>query len=47
MDDLISRQAAIHAALEDVSGKRAHEFNAGAIRAANRIKSLPSVQPEI
>lgn len=45
-DDCISRQAAINAALEDVSDKRTHEFNAGAIRAANRIKSLPSAQPE-
>ena len=45
--DMISRQAAINAALENVSDKRTHEFNAGAIRAVNRIKSLPSAQPEI
>lgn len=44
--DCISRQAAIDVALEDVSDKRTHEFNAGAIRAVNRIKSLPSAQPE-
>lgn len=46
MDDLISRQAAIDAAMKDVSDKRTHDFNAGATRAANRIKLLPSVQPE-
>lgn len=45
-DDLISRQAAIYAAMQDVSDKRTHEFNAGATRAANRIKSLPSAQPK-
>lgn len=45
--DLIDRQQAIDAALRDVSSIRTHEFNAGATRAANRIKQLPSVQPEI
>ena len=47
MRDLIERLAAIDAVLEDVSDKRTHEFNAGAIRAVNRIKSLPSAQPKI
>lgn len=47
MDDLISRKQAIDAAMQDVSCIRTHEFNAGATRAANRIKRLPSAQPEI
>lgn len=47
MDDLISRADAIEAAMRDVSCIRTHEFNAGATRAANRIKQLPSAQPEI
>ena len=44
--DTISRQAAIDAAMRDVSSIRTHEFNAGATRAANRIKQLPSAQPK-
>lgn len=44
--DLIDRRAAIGSAMKDVSDKRTHDFNAGATRAANRIKLLPSVQPE-
>ena len=47
MDDLISRADAIEAAMRDVSCIRTHEFNAGATRAANRIKQLQSAQPEI
>ena len=47
MDDLVSRADAIEAAMRDVSCIRTHEFNAGATRAANRIKQLPSAQPEI
>ena len=47
MDDLISRQQAIDAAMQDVSSIRTHEFNAGATRAANRIKQLPSAEPDI
>ena len=47
MDDLVSRADAIEAAMRDVSCIRTHEFNAGATRAANRIKQLPSIQPEI
>ena len=47
MDDLISRADAIEAAMRDVSCIRTHEFNAGATRAANRIKQLPSAEPEI
>ena len=43
--DLISRQAAIEAAMRDVSCIRTHEFNAGATRAANRIKQLPPAEP--
>lgn len=46
MDDVISRQQAIDAAMQDVSSIRTHEFNAGATRAANRIKQLPSAQPK-
>ena len=46
MSDTISRQAAIYAAMLDVSCIRTHEFNAGATRAANRIKQLPPIQPE-
>lgn len=46
-EDAVSRHAAIDAALEDVSDKRTHGFNAGATRAANRIKQLPPAQPEI
>ena len=45
-DDCISRQAAIDAVMQDVSCIRTHEFNAGATRAANRIKQLPPAQPE-
>lgn len=45
-NDLISRQQAIGAAMQDVSSIRTHEFNAGATRAANRIKQLPTIQPE-
>ena len=44
--ELIRRQAAIDAAMQDVSPMRTHEFNAGATRAANRIKQLPSAQPD-
>lgn len=44
--DTIYRQDAIDAAMRDVSDKRTHDFNAGATRAANRIKSLPPAQPE-
>lgn len=47
MDDLISRKQAIDAAMQDASCIRTHEFNAGATRAANRIKRLPSAQSEI
>lgn len=47
MDDLISRKQAIDAAMQDVSCIRTHEFNAGATRAANRIKQLPSSCQEI
>lgn len=43
MSDLISRQVAIEAAMQDVSDKRPHDFNAGATRAANRIKLLPTI----
>ena len=46
MSDLISRQMAIDAAMQDVSDKRSHDFNAGATRAANRIKLLPSAEKE-
>lgn len=46
MNDLISRQMAIDAAMQDVSDKRSHDFNAGATRAANRIKLLPSIEKE-
>jgi hypothetical protein len=46
MNDLISRQMAIDAAMQDVSDKRSHDFNAGATRAANRIKLLPSAEKE-
>ena len=45
MDDLISRQTVIDAAMKEVSDKRTHGFNAGATRAANNIKTLPSAQP--
>ena len=45
--DIISRQAAIEAAMQDVSHIRTHEFNAGATRAANRIKQLPLAEPKI
>lgn len=44
MNDLISRQMAIDAVMQDVSDKRSHDFNAGATRAANRIKLLPAVE---
>ena len=44
--ELIRRQAAIDAAMQDVSPMRTHEFNAGATRAANRIKQLPAAQPD-
>ena len=44
--DTISRQAAIEAAMRDVSCIRTHEFNAGATRAANRIKQLPPAEPK-
>ena len=47
MSDLISRQTAIDAAMQDVSDKRSHDFNAGATRASNRIKQLPSAEREI
>jgi molybdenum cofactor biosynthesis enzyme MoaA len=47
MSDLISRQMAIDAAMQDVSDKRSHDFNAGATRAANRIKQLTSAEREI
>jgi hypothetical protein len=46
MNDLISRQMAIDVAMQDVSDKRSHDFNAGATRAANRIKLLPTVEAE-
>lgn len=46
MKDLISRQMAIDVAMQDVSDKRSHDFNAGATRAANRIKLLPSAEKE-
>ena len=46
MNDLISRQMAIDAAMQDVSDKRSHDFNAGATRAANRIKLLSAVEAE-
>ena len=46
MDELISRADVIEAAMRDVSCIRTHEFNAGATRAANRIKQLPSAQLE-
>lgn len=46
MNDLINRQMAIDAAMQDVSDKRSHDFNAGATRAANRIKQLPSAEKE-
>ena len=45
-DDVISRPAAIKAAMQDVSDRRTHGFNLGATRAANRIKLLPSVNPQ-
>ena len=44
--DTIGRQAAIEAAMRDVSCIRTHEFNAGATRAANRIKQLPPAEPK-
>lgn len=47
MSDLISRQMAIEVAMQDVSDKRSHDFNAGATRAANRIKLLPTVEAEL
>ena len=47
MSDSFSRQAAIDAAMKEVSDKRTHGFNAGATRAANNIKTLPSAEPEI
>lgn len=46
MNDLINSQMAIKAAMQDVSDKRSHDFNAGATRAANRIKLLPTVEAE-
>lgn len=45
-DDTVNRQAAIDAAMKEVSDKRTYDFNAGATRAANNIKTLPSAQPE-
>ena len=45
-EDCISRRMAIDAAMQDVSCTRTNQFNAGATRAANRIKKLPSIQPE-
>lgn len=42
--ELISKESAIDAAMQDVSCIRTHEFNAGATRAANRIKQLPSIE---
>ena len=45
-EDAISRQAAIEAAMQDVNDRRTHGFNAGATRAANRIKLLPPVKPQ-
>lgn len=47
LNDLISRQAAIDAIMRDFSYIRTHEFNAGVTRATNRIKQLPSAQPEV
>ena len=44
MNDSIYRQAAIDAAMKEVSDKRTHDFNAGVTRAANNIKTLPSAQ---
>lgn len=44
--DCISRQAAIDEVMRDVSCIRTHEFNAGATRAANRIKQLPPAQTD-
>lgn len=44
--DTISRQAAIDEVMRDVSCIRTHEFNAGATRAANRIKQLPPAQTD-
>ena len=44
-EDCVSREAAIKAAMQDVSDKRTHDFNAGATRAANMIKLLPPVTP--
>ena len=41
--DYISREAAIRAAMKDVSLKRTHEFNGGCARAANNIKAVPAV----
>lgn len=43
--ELISKESAIDAVMRDVSSIRTHEFNAGATRAANRIKQLSSVEP--
>lgn len=45
-EDAISRQVAIKAAMQDVNDKRTNGFIAGATRAANRIKLLPSVNPQ-
>ncbi len=45
--ELISKQAAIDVAMQDVSCIRTHEFNAGATRAANRIKQLLPAEPQI
>ena len=45
--ELISKESAIDAVMRDVSSIRTHEFNAGATRAANRIKQLPSAEPKI
>ncbi len=45
-EDAVSREEAIKAAMQDVSDKRTHDFNAGATRAANRIKLLPPVTPK-
>jgi hypothetical protein len=45
-NDCISRQAAIKAAMQDVSDKRTQGFKCGATRAATRIKLLPSVNSQ-
>ena len=44
--DAISRQAAIKAAMQDVSDRRTQGFKCGATRAATRIKLLPSVNSQ-